>query len=215
MPFRNNRDAHIARIDALEHELAGARRRIEELLARAPVATEHGDAGASAPRAPRTTTWRACGRLTREYVFDRALPVEPCRRLVRTLAGRIGQRGRIELGARRAAWSGSGRRFELALRDRVTVLTCTDAQARDARLGCAIAMVALIALCAAQPGAPAIAGAVLVALVACVSAISGEPARDQASHELFEHVAELVGGEVRARGLPAGPAVTADDQRAR
>jgi hypothetical protein len=59
-----------------------------------------------------------------------------------------------------------------------------------------------------------VVGSFFAATVACAAAIQGEPARAQESHVLFEHVAELVGGELR-RALPPGPAIAAGDEDAR
>jgi hypothetical protein len=134
---------------------------------------------------------------------------------VGTLGEQLCRRGRIERGAHRAAWVGGGRRFELAHRNRTTVLTCTDAWAWDARITSAIYIIALIVLCAFTPDSGIIAGSAFVVLVSCAAAIRSEPARARRSHELFEYVAELVGDEVWGRGLPARPALAAGDQRAR
>jgi hypothetical protein len=214
MTYRDDRDADRARIEALEQELAAARRRIEELEARKPAVIERIEQRTLAPRGPRATTWHRGGRLLREYVFDRPLPLEACRDLVRTLGERIGRRGRIEIGARRAAWLGGGRRFELELGDGATVLTCADRRSANARTACIVTIVVLLALCVSAPGVISIGGSFFAAMVACAAAIQGEPARAEESHTLFEHVAELVEGELR-RALPPGPAIAAGDEDAR
>jgi len=225
-PFRSDRDADLARIDALERELDAARRRVQDLEARqaaravepalpAAPAAPAAPARPSAPEPVQWRSWRAGGRWFREYIFERALPIEASHRLVRTLGERIGRRGRIELGPYGAAWIGGGRRFELAYRSRATVLTCTDAWSGDARLLCAVYIIALIAVCALTRDVSSVLGSTYVAAITCALAIRREPARALKSNELFEDVADLVGEELRVRGLPTRAALAAGDQGAR
>jgi hypothetical protein len=247
MAYRNDRDAHIARIDALESELAEARERIRELEAQPPVTIERvveraverdpapeprdGPAMPAPPPMPvmkaplavrvpgpypvQATTAHANGRTVREYVFDRELPLESGRELVRTLGEQLGRRGRIEILARSAAWSSGGQRIEIARRGGVTVLTCSDARARHDWTGLAVLASALAIACWMMPHAAIFIASAIAALLSGLLVILVQPARKQASHELFDRVAGMLGAELPGRALPAGPAIAAHDERAR
>lgn len=247
MAYRNDRDAHVARIDALENELAEARERIRELEARPQITVErvvervverdpapepHADPAIPAlppkplekpPRAVRApglypvqaTTSHASGRMIREYVFDRELPLEPSRDVIRSLDEQLGRRGRIEIRPRSAAWRSGGQRIELALRGGATVLTCVDTRARRAWTGIAVLASALALPCWIIPHAAIFTAAAMVTLTAWLLVILAQPARRQASHELFDRVAGLLGADLPGRALPAGPAIAARDEHAR
>ena len=239
MPYRNDRDADLARIDALETELAGAQQRIQELKAQPRITVERviervvererttephdvpavrarpqprSPAAPPAIRAPgpyraQATTVHEHGRMIREYVFDRALPLEECRQLVRTLGERLDRRGRIEIHAQSAAWIAGGRRIGVALRDGITVLTCIDAHVRRAWLGSTMLASTLVVLCCVVPHAAMIAASAIVAILLWLIAILFASTRKEAASELFERVAGMLGAELPERGGSGGSGV--------
>lgn len=108
MTYRDDRDADRARIEALEAELADAKRQVAELEGRREQALVLASGGALAPTARPTASTRWLGApielaLTRE--FDRPFPVdrfeelvEPCRAITRDV-------GRTELLKTSMTWA--------------------------------------------------------------------------------------------------------------
>jgi hypothetical protein len=115
MAYRDDGDARAARIDALEHELAAARRRIAELEAGAPVG-----------RVVRVTRTRD-GEV---YTFDRGMGYEQRAELARGLGDCLGVDGEVELARPLVIWRGGGKRLELEGTTATTVLTCRDQHSR-------------------------------------------------------------------------------------
>jgi hypothetical protein len=115
MSYRDEGDARAARIDALEHELAEARRRIAELEAGAPVG-----------RVVRVTRTRD-GEV---YTFDRGMGYEQRAELARGLGDHLGVSGAVELSPPLIIWRGAGKRLELEGTADATILTCRDQHSR-------------------------------------------------------------------------------------
>jgi hypothetical protein len=200
-PYRSDRDAHIARVDALERELDAARHRASELgrslwLARPPETRAHQQ------------------EYARVYEVYGEISEVSFREAVRTFAELVGDLGRLSAdGPHRMTWRARRCAIELAIANGRSTLTCTGGVPAPLSPVLAFAAMAVGGICGALGVWPvALEVAVLLPLGWLASLL--DPAAHDASQRRFDRFAALLGIEL-PRGLPPRPALAAGDQRAR
>jgi hypothetical protein len=206
MTYRNDRDADLARIAALQHELDVAHREIQLLSRRAPCVEaaikrpiERPLPGSAPPRRPTRVKAHETvhgGELIRTYELDRTLSIARCEQVLHVVHALLEQPGRVERRGIGARWVGRARQIDLEVSATTMRIVACDSSTRAVTPFYGALVAGLIVAAITVSSAFVI---LLVGVIASAGYALGveRPAQLDRSRRMFDQVARLVATEPR------------------